>query len=106
MSTRITHPTLAELWRVLLATLEDRGAEGAPALARKLAVSALTGRPAEAKGLRVERRGDALVVTDLGPGNDRPSPSSSSRRAARLNGRRPRRRRSGRPIDGALTPLP
>jgi hypothetical protein len=63
MRTRITRPTLPELWRVLLAFMEALGAEDAPALARSLAVAGLTGRPAEAMGVRVEPRGqDVLIV--------------------------------------------
>jgi hypothetical protein len=62
METRLMRPKLDELWRVLLATLEGMGTGDAPALARSLAIAALTGRPAEAKGVRVERRGEDVLV--------------------------------------------
>jgi hypothetical protein len=51
---RITRPTLAELWRQLLATLEGLGVEDAPAVARSLAVSGLVSRAAGARGVRVD----------------------------------------------------
>jgi hypothetical protein len=62
METRLTRPKLEQLWRVLLTTLEGLGTGDAPALARSLAIAALTGRPAEAKGVRVERRGEEVLV--------------------------------------------
>jgi hypothetical protein len=64
---RITRPTLADLWRLLLATLEQIGAEDAPALARSLAVSGLVGRPAVALGVRVERSGEVFTITSPEP---------------------------------------
>ena len=64
---RITRPTLADLWRHLLATLECLGAEDAPALARSLAVSGFVGRPAGAMGVRVERSGEVVFITSTGP---------------------------------------
>ena len=63
---RITRPTLADLWRHLLATLECLGAEDAPAMARSLAVSGLVGRPAGALGVRVERSGEVVTITSSG----------------------------------------
>ncbi len=60
---RIMRPTLADLWRHLQATLEGLGIEDAPALARALAVSGLTGRPAMALGVRVKRSGDVFTIT-------------------------------------------
>jgi hypothetical protein len=60
---RITRPTLAVLWRHLLATLEGLGAEDAPALARSLAVSGLVGRPSGAMGVRVVRSGEVVTIT-------------------------------------------
>ena len=75
MTTRITRPTLAELWRVVLARLEREGIEDAPALARSMAVAALTGRVAEARGLRVKRRGADVAISlaegRLAPGDRR-----------------------------------
>jgi hypothetical protein len=67
MRTRITRPTLAELWRVLLASLEGRGVEDAPGIARALAIAAFTGRPAEARGVRVEARGEEVHVIAAEP---------------------------------------
>jgi hypothetical protein len=64
---RITRPTLADLWRHLLATLECLGAEDAPALARSLAVSGLVGRPAVAHGVRVERSGEVVTIASTEP---------------------------------------
>jgi hypothetical protein len=63
METHLTRPTLDELWRVLLATLEGLGTGDAPALARSLAIAALTGRLAEVGGVRVERRGEVVLIT-------------------------------------------
>jgi len=70
LETRRTRPTLDELWRLLLATLEGVGARDAPALARSLAVAGLTGRPAESRGVRVERHGEVVLVTVLDPAPD------------------------------------
>ena len=67
METRLTRPTLDQLWRVLLATLEDLGSGDAPCLARSLAIAGLTGRPAESKGVQVERRGEEVLVTFRDP---------------------------------------
>jgi len=67
MTTLIKHPTLAELWRILLARLESVGAQDAPALARSLAISALIGRPAEALGVRIKRRGQEILITSPVP---------------------------------------
>jgi hypothetical protein len=64
---RITRPTLADLWRHLLATLEGLGAEDAPTLARSLAVSGLVGRHAMALGIRVERSGEVFTITSPEP---------------------------------------
>src|SRR3954471_4269675 len=64
---RITRPTLADLWRHLLATLECLGAEDAPAMARSLAVSGLVGRPASAMGVRIRRSGEVVTITSVGP---------------------------------------
>jgi hypothetical protein len=74
METRFTRPTLDELWRVLLATLEGLGVVAAPSLARSLAIAGLTGRPAEAMGVRVERRGEEVLVSgpDLAMASIRP----------------------------------
>jgi hypothetical protein len=66
METRLTRPTLAELWRVLLAELERLGVADAPAVARTLAVSALTGRPAGTLGVRVVRHDEDALLN--GPG--------------------------------------
>jgi hypothetical protein len=63
MRTRYTRPTLADLWRVLLADLEALGADHAPETARFLAVTALTGRTAEAFGVRIEGSGGHVVIT-------------------------------------------
>jgi hypothetical protein len=80
LETRRTRPTLDELWRLLLATLEGLGAGDAPALARSLAVAGLTGRPAESKGVRVERHGEVVLVTVLDPTPDLdPSGESETR---------------------------
>ena len=78
---RITRPTLADLWRHLLATLEGLGAEDVPALARSLAVSGLVGRPAVALGVRVERSGEVFTIT---------SPEPSMIRTAGVSSWRPR----------------
>lgn len=65
MRTRITRPSLAGLWRVLLALLENVGAENASELARSLAVAGFTGRTAEASGVRIERRGHDVHIHSL-----------------------------------------
>jgi hypothetical protein len=68
MSTWITHPTLAELWRILAARLERVvGPRDAPALARSLAIAGFTGQTARAFGVGVERRGDVVLVTGPEP---------------------------------------
>jgi hypothetical protein len=88
MTTYLTRPTLAELWRVLLTLLESLGAEDAPGLARSLAVAGLIGRPAQALGVRVKRLGRGFLITSRGPVQS-PSPrpcgksSRSHARAAR-----------------------
>lgn len=64
---RFTRPTLADLWRDLLATLEGPGAEDAAALARSLAISGLVGRPAAAMGVRVRRSGEVVTIESDGP---------------------------------------
>ena len=83
METRRTRPTLDELWRLLLMTLEGVGAGDAPALARSLAVAGLTGRPAESKGVRVERHGEEMLVTvtatDPAPTSIHPAGLTASR---------------------------
>jgi hypothetical protein len=76
MRTRITRPTLAELWRVLLALLEGPGSDDAPSLARSLAIAGLIGRPAAARGVRVERRGEEIVISTFDPA-PAPTPSPS-----------------------------
>jgi hypothetical protein len=73
METRLTRPTLDQLWRVLLATLEDLGSGDAPAQARSLAIAGLTGRPAQSKGVQVERRGEEVLVTVTDPSPIRPA---------------------------------
>ncbi|WP_152054385.1 hypothetical protein [Tautonia marina] len=67
MQTRITRPTLAQLWRVLLTILECLEVEDAPGVARELAVAGLTGRPEQAHGVAVERRGEVVLVCALVP---------------------------------------
>ena len=62
MQAEINRPTLAELWRVLLMILECLEAEDAPGVARTLAVAGLTGRPAQAHGVCVERKGEVVLV--------------------------------------------
>jgi hypothetical protein len=99
MRTRITRPTLSELWRVLLTTLEDLGAEEASVLARSLAIAVLTGRPAGASGVRVERQGADMIVTA-------PDRSRTPSRPGARHGARPRRRRRPRRPHGALTRRP
>ena len=74
---RITRPTLANLWRQILATLEGLGASDAPALARSLAVSGLMGRPASALGVRVDRQGELYTITSPEPD---PDPSTRCQR--------------------------
>ena len=106
---RITRPTLADLWRHLLATLECLGADDAPAMARSLAVSGLVGRPATAMGVRVRRSGEVVTIT-----SNRPSASTGLRATAMrmgagqaVAGRRSRSdaewrpRCPGRPIESA-----
>jgi hypothetical protein len=80
METRLTRPKLEQLWRVLLTTLEGLGTGDAPALARSLAIAALTGRPAEANGVRVERRGEDVLVIRSPRARHDPDPSSGSAR--------------------------
>ena len=81
MSTRITRPTLAELWRVLATCLEKVAeANEAPALARSLAIAGLLGRPARALGVGVEKRGDDYVVTC--PGQPHPFRATRARESA------------------------
>jgi hypothetical protein len=79
LETHHTRPTLDELWRLLLTTLEGLGAGDAPALARSLAIAGLTGRPAESEGVRVERHGEVVLVTvlDPAPAPDPPGRSDS-----------------------------
>ena len=67
MRAEINSPTLAELWRVLSTILERLGVEDAPAVARRLSVAALMGRTAEAYGVRVERRGEIVLVVAAVP---------------------------------------
>lgn len=68
MRTEMNHPSLADLWRVLLSSLERvAGPRDAPILARSLAIAGLIGRPARAFGVAVERRGDDVVVTTPEP---------------------------------------
>jgi hypothetical protein len=63
MRTRIIRPTLAELWRVLLAPLEAVARDAdPPSLARSMAVAGLIGRPALAFGVGIERRGTDFVL--------------------------------------------
>jgi hypothetical protein len=64
---RITRPTLANLWRQLLAILEGLGASDAPALARSMAVSGLMGRSASTLGVRLDRQGDVYTITTPEP---------------------------------------
>ncbi len=91
---RITRPTMADLWRHLLATLEGLGVEDAPALARSLAVSGLTGRPAEAMGVRVRRSGEVVIITSTG------TSLSARTSVSRENDRgRPSRRRLQNPVE-------
>jgi hypothetical protein len=73
---RITRPTLADLWRHLLATLECLGVEDAPDMARSLAVSGLVGRQAEAKGVRVERSGEVVTISSTGPSMNGRTPAN------------------------------
>jgi hypothetical protein len=67
MTSRITRPTLANLWRVLLTLLENQGAEDAPGLARSLAIAALSGRSAEAWSVRVEPRCGYVLINAPDP---------------------------------------
>ena len=85
---RITRPTLADLWRHLMETLEGLGVEDAPALARSLAVSGLVGQPAVAMGVRVERSGEVYTITSPEPSQIRIMPG----RRLGVRGRRSRRR--------------
>ena len=65
------------------------GGRGRSRLARSLAIAGLTGRPIEAKGVRVERRGEEVLV--IGPESN-----MTSNRAVGQNGepgRVPSRRR-------------
>src|SRR3954447_8844177 len=94
MTTRkITRPTLADLWRHLLATLECLGAEDAPAMARSLAVSGLVGRPASAMGVRIRRSGEVVTIT-----TDGPSASARTSSNRHEDGGRASRRRSKVPM--------
>ncbi len=78
MSNRITRPTLAELWRILVACLENVvGAKEAPLVARSLAIAALQGRSARAFGVGVERRGEDVLVTC--PGRSYPRVQAQTR---------------------------
>jgi hypothetical protein len=84
MRTRIKCPSLAELWRILLARLEDLvGTAEAPALARSLAIAAWTGLPAHARGVSIERSGEDVVVTSL----DQVPPVLSAARGGRAGAR-------------------
>ncbi len=62
MRAEINRPTLAELWRVLSTILECLEVEDAAAVARGLAVSVLIGHTTEAHEVRVERRGEVVLV--------------------------------------------
>lgn len=85
MRTRITRPTLADLWRVLLADLErlGTGPAVAPGLARSLAVAGWTGRPAEllVLGVRVEWHGEDVIVTVAEPDRAPARPAARKGRA-------------------------
>jgi hypothetical protein len=79
MNRQTTRPMLADLWRVLLAQLEDQGSRDAPAHARRLAINAWIGWDAETEGQQDDH---VLIAEQVG------SNRGSTRRAARTR-RRP-----------------
>jgi hypothetical protein len=89
MRTRvITRPTLANLWRQILAILESLGASDAPSLARSLAISGLMGRPDSTFGVHVERRGEVYTITSPEPSSIRMTLAHLPRNRCRAKARR------------------
>jgi hypothetical protein len=97
MRTRvITRPTLANLWRQILAILESLGASDAPAVARSLAISGLMGRPASTSGVGVKREGDVYTITFPERSSTRIAPAYFPRNSRRTTARRRIRVLAGR----------